>query len=46
MNNKRTLKSFIQQNRPIDIPPEQCFVVTLADFEQIISNYFIQLEIE
>ena len=28
-----TLKGFIRQNRPIDIAPENCFDVTLADFE-------------
>ena len=36
-------KSFIQQNRFIDIAPEHRFVVTLADFEQIINNDFMQL---
>ena len=47
MNNKRTtLKSFIRQNRLIDIVPEHGFDVTLADVEQIINNNFIQLEAE
>ena len=41
-----TLKSFIQTNRLINIAPEHCFVITLADFEQIINNDFIQLEAE
>ena len=41
-----TLKSFIQTNRLINITPEHCFVITLADFEQIINNDFIQLEAE
>ena len=45
MNNKwKTLKSFITQKRLIDIAPEHCFDVTLADFAQIIDNDFIKLE--
>ena len=45
MNKKRiTLKSFIRQNRPIDIVPEHCFYVTLATFEQINNNDLIQME--
>ena len=45
MNKKRiTLKSFIRQNRPIDIVPEHCFDVTLATFEQINNNDLIQME--
>ena len=38
------LKSFIQQNRLIDMALEHCFDVTLADFEQIINNDFMQLK--
>ena len=38
------LKSFIQQNRLIDTALEHCFDVTLADFEQIINNDFMQLK--
>ena len=41
-----TLKSFIQKNRFINTASEHCFEVTLADFEQIINNDFIQLETE
>ena len=45
MNSKGiTLKSFIWQNRLIDIVPEHCFNITLADFEQIINNDIKQLE--
>ena len=45
MNNKQiTLKSFFRQKRLIGIAPEHCFGFTLADFEQIINNDFIQLE--
>ena len=29
-----------------DIPPEHCFDVALADFEQIINNNFTQQEAE
>ena len=39
-----TLKSFIRQNRLIDIAPKYCFEVTLSDFVQIIKNDFIQLK--
>ena len=47
MNNKwKTLKSFIRQNRPIDVAPEHCFDVTLGEFEHIINSNFIQLEAE
>ena len=43
-----TLKSFIRKNRLICIAPlsQHCFDVTLADFEQIINDDFIQLENE
>ena len=41
-----TLKSFIRKNRLINIVPEHCFDTTLADFEQIINNNFIQFEAE
>ena len=41
-----TLKSFIRKNSLINIAPEHCFGVTLADFEQIINNNFIQLKAE
>ena len=34
------------KNRLINIAPEHCFDVTLADFEQIINNDFTQLEVE
>ena len=34
------------KNRLINIAPEHCFDVTLADFEQIINNDFIQLQAE
>ena len=34
------------KSRRINIAPEHCFDVTLADFEQIINNDFIQLEAE
>ena len=37
-----TLKSFTWKNRLTSIAPEHCFDVTLADFEQIINNDFIQ----
>ena len=40
------LKSFIQQNRLIDMVLEHCFDVTLADFEQITNNDFMQLKAE
>ena len=40
------LKSFIRQNRLIDIAPEHYFYVTLAGFEQIINNDLTQLEAE
>ena len=40
------MNSFIRKNRLIDIAPEHCFGVTLADFEQIINNGFIQLDAE
>ena len=40
------LKSFIQHNRLIDMVLEHCFDVTLADFEQIINNDFMQLKAE
>ena len=43
-NRRVTLKSFIRKNILINIAPEHCFDVTLADFEQIINNDFIQLE--
>ena len=36
----------IMKSRRINIAPEHCFDVTLADFEQIINNDFIQLEAE
>ena len=39
-----TLKSFIWQNRLIEIAPVHCFHVTLADFGQIINDDFIHLE--
>ena len=39
-----TLKSFIRQNRFIDITSEHCFDFTLADFEQRINNDFMQLK--
>ena len=43
MNN---FEQFIRQNRLIDIALVNYFDVTLADFEQIINNTFIQLEAE
>ena len=45
MHNKWvTLKNFIPQNKMF--ASEHCFHVTLAGFEQIINNDFIQLEAE
>ena len=45
MNNKWiTLKTFIPQNRLIDVALKHCFEVTLPDFEQIINYDFGQLE--
>ena len=41
-----TLKSFIRQNRLIDIVHEHCFDISLANFEQKINSYFIQSEAE
>ena len=43
LSQRITLKSFIKQNRPIDIALKHCFDVTLADFEQKIND-FMQLE--
>ena len=43
MNN---YEKFYLANRLIDIVPEHCFDVTLANFEEIINNDFIQLEAE
>ena len=40
-----TLKSFIRQNRLIDIALEHCFDVTLADVEEMIYDDFIQAEL-
>ena len=34
------------KKRLVNIAPEDCFDVTLADFEQIINNGSIQLEAE
>ena len=42
----KALRSFILKNRLINLAPEHCFDFTLADFEQIIDNDFIQLEAE
>ena len=42
----KALRSFILKNRLINLAPEHCFDLTLADFEQIIDNDFIQLEAE
>ena len=45
MNKKQiTLKSFIQQNRAVDVAPRDCFDFTLADFEQVIIYDFIRLQ--
>ena len=40
------MKSFLRKYRLINIAPEHCFDVTLADFEQIVNNDFIKLEAE
>ena len=40
------MKSFIQKALFINIALEHCFDITLAEFDQIINNDFIQLEIE
>ena len=45
-NRLNNFKNFIRKNRNVNITPEHCFDVTLADFEQIINNDFIQLEAE
>ena len=37
-NGIKTLKSFIQKNRLINITPKYCCGAILADFEQIINN--------
>ena len=42
----KALRSFILKNRLINLASEHCFDFTLADFEQIIDNDFIQLEAE
>ena len=39
MNN---FEQLYPKNRLINIVPERCFDVTLADFEQIINNDFMQ----
>ena len=39
-------EKFIRKNRLFNIAPEQCFDVTLADFEQTMNSDFIQLEAE
>ena len=45
MNNKWiTLKTFIPQNRLIDVALKHCLDVTLPDFEQIINSDFGQSE--
>ena len=41
-----TFEKFILQNRLIDIASKINFDITLADFEHIINNDFIQLEAE
>ena len=43
MNN---FEKLIRKNRLINISPEHCFDITLADFGQIINNGFIQFGTE
>ena len=45
-NRMNNFEKLYPKYRLINIVPEHCFDVTLAEFEQIISNDFIQLEAE
>ena len=45
-NQMNNFEKLIRKNRFINVTLEHCFEVTVANFEQIINNDFIQFEAE